>query len=155
MIDGVQKKDLKVIADERGRLMEIPRCDEPIFTHFGQVYMTTNYPRVVKAWHFHQKQMDKICCVKGMIKLVLYDARRVSQTHGEINEFFIGDFNPVLISIPPGIYNGWKCISVEESLVISITTEPYNYQQPDEFRLPPDSPEIPYDWGLTPGLKHG
>jgi dTDP-4-dehydrorhamnose 3,5-epimerase len=155
MIDGVRKKDLRVIADERGRLMEMLRCDEPIFSRFGQVYMTTNYPRVVKAWHFHRKQVDNVCCVKGMIKLVLYDARQDSPTQGEIDEFFIGDFHPALISIPPGIYHGWKCISAEESLVISIPTEPYNYQQPDEFRLPPDSPEIPYDWGLAPELNHG
>jgi dTDP-4-dehydrorhamnose 3,5-epimerase len=155
MIDGVFKKDLKVIADDRGRLMEMMRCDDPFFSRFGQVYMTTNYPQVVKAWHYHKKQTDNVCCVKGMIKLVLYDGRTESPTKGEISEFFIGDFNPALISIPPGIHHGWKCISKEESLVISIPTEPYNYQQPDEFRLPPDTAEILYDWGLAPGLKHG
>jgi dTDP-4-dehydrorhamnose 3,5-epimerase len=155
MIEGIRKKDLRVIADERGRLMEMLRCDEPFFSRFGQVYMTTNYPQVVKAWHYHKKQTDNVCCVKGMIKLVLYDSRAGSLTKGEISEFFIGDFNPVLISIPPGIYHGWKCISADESLVISIPTEPYNYEQPDEFRLPPDTADIPYDWGLAPGLKHG
>ena len=155
MIDGVRKKDLRVIADERGRLMEMLRCYEPIFARFGQVYLTTNYPQVVKAWHLHKEQVDNVCCVKGMIKLVLYDARQDSSTHGEIDEFFIGDFHPALIAIPPGIYHGWKCISTDESLVISIPTEPYNYSSPDEYRLPPDSPEIPYDWILESGKKHG
>jgi dTDP-4-dehydrorhamnose 3,5-epimerase len=36
--------------------MEILRRDDPIFQKFGQVYMTTNYPGVVKAWHYHKKQ---------------------------------------------------------------------------------------------------
>jgi dTDP-4-dehydrorhamnose 3,5-epimerase len=44
MIDGVVIKKLKVIADERGRLMEILRGDDNFFEKFGQVYMTTAYP---------------------------------------------------------------------------------------------------------------
>jgi dTDP-4-dehydrorhamnose 3,5-epimerase len=75
MIEGVKVKNLKVIPDERGRLMEILRCDDDMFVTFGQVYMTTTYPGVVKAWHYHRKQDDFITCVKGMLKLVLFDDR--------------------------------------------------------------------------------
>ena len=135
--------------------MEILRNDEKIFERFGQVYMTTNYPGVVKAWHSHKKQTDNVCCLKGMIKIVLYDAREDSETKGKINEFFIGEYNPLLVSIPSGVYHGWKCISQEESIVISIPTESYNYEEPDEYRLPPDTKEIPYDWILMPGKRHG
>lgn len=77
--------------------MEILRNDDDIFAGFGQVYMTTTYPSVVMAWHYHKKQDDYITCVKGMLKLVLYDDRKKSPTYGEINEFFIGDYNPVLV----------------------------------------------------------
>ena len=38
MIDGVQIKKLKVVPDERGRLMEILRADDSLFSKFGQVY---------------------------------------------------------------------------------------------------------------------
>nr|MBP7529564.1 dTDP-4-dehydrorhamnose 3,5-epimerase family protein [Syntrophorhabdaceae bacterium] len=91
MIDGVAVKTLNVIPDERGRLMEILRNDDDIFTQFGQVYMTTTYPGVVKAWHYHKKQEDFIACIKGMIKLVLYDDREGSPTRGQIDEFYTGD----------------------------------------------------------------
>jgi len=155
MIKGVKIKKLKVIPDERGRLMEILRCDDEIFEKFGQTYMTTNYPGVVKAWHYHKKQTDNVCCLKGMIKIALYDAREGSPTKGELNEFFVGEHNPCLVVIPNGVYHGWKCISETESIVISAPTEPYNYKEPDEYRLPPDTKEIPYDWILTPGKKHG
>ncbi|HUV82202.1 MAG TPA: dTDP-4-dehydrorhamnose 3,5-epimerase, partial [archaeon] len=40
-IDGVNIKNLKVVPDERGWLMEILRCDDDIYEQFGQVYMTT------------------------------------------------------------------------------------------------------------------
>ncbi len=76
MIKGVVAKQLKYIPDERGRLMEILRNDDDVFVKFGQVYLTTTYPGVVKAWHYHKKQDDFITCVKGMLKLVLYDSRK-------------------------------------------------------------------------------
>jgi len=109
-IDGVVIKPLKVIPDERGWLMEILRNDDPIFTQFGQVYMTTAYPGVVKGWHYHKKQTDNFTCVHGMMKVALYDKREGSPTYGALMEIFVGEKNPVLISVPPGVYHGFKGI---------------------------------------------
>ena len=154
-IDGVVIKPLKVIPDERGWLMEILRNDDPIFTQFGQVYMTTAYPGVVKGWHYHKKQTDNFTCVHGMMKVALYDAREESPTKGNLMELFIGEKNPALVTVPPGVYHGFKAIGEETAFFVSVPTLPYNYAEPDEYRLPPDTDEIPYDWGLLPGLKHG
>ena len=155
MIDGVKTKNLGVIPDERGWLMEILRCDDEIFMNFGQVYMTTAYPGVVKAWHYHKKQTDNFTCIKGMMKVALYDGRKGSDTHGEVDEFFVGEKNPMLISVPPGVYHGFKAIGEETAYFLSIPTHPYNYEEPDEYRLDPDTDEIPYDWILASGKKHG
>lgn len=146
MIDGVKVKPLKVIPDERGRLMEMLRCDEEIFERFGQVYMTTAYPGVVKAWHYHKIQSDYFAVVKGMMKLALFDDRDGSPTKGEVNEFFLGVHNPILVKIPKGVYHGFKAIGEEEAIVINVPTEPYNREQPDEYRLDPHDNDIPYDW---------
>jgi len=151
MIQGVKTKKLRVIPDERGRLMEILRADDEVFIRFGQVYMTTTYPGVVKAWHKHEKQTDNIACLAGMLKLALYDARPDSPTCGEINQFYLGDHNPLLIQIPPGVYHGWMCVSQEEAIVVNIPTEPYNYESPDEQRLDPHQNDIPYDWKRRDG----
>ncbi len=150
MIEGVKTKLLRVIPDERGRLMEILRADDEIFVKFGQVYVTTTYPQVVKAWHYHKRQTDHIVPIQGMIKLVLYDPRE-SATKGEVNEFFIGVHNPMLVSVPRGIYHGWKCISEEEAIIVNIPTEPYNYRTPDEYRVDPHGGEVPYDWARKDG----
>lgn len=151
MIDGVKIKDLKVIPDERGRLMEILRSDDELFIKFGQAYLTTAYPGVTKAWHYHKIQTDNFAVIKGMMKLVLYDSREDSPTHGEVNEFFLGEHNPKLLQIPPYVYHGFKCISEEEALVINIPTEVYKYKRPDEYRLDPHTVEIPYDWARKDG----
>lgn len=151
MIQDAQVKTLKVIPDERGRLTEMLRCDDDIFRGFGQVYMTTAYPGVVKAWHYHKKQWDHFVCVRGMMKVVLYDSREDSRTHGEVNEFFLGEHRPILLQIPPLVYHGFKCISEYEAIVINCPTEVYDYENPDEFRVDPHRNDIPYDWEKKDG----
>ena len=148
IINGVKVKQLKVVSDERGRVMEMLRNDDELFVKFGQVYYTTAYPGIVKGWHYHEKQIDNFVVVKGMMKVVLYDRREDSPTKGEINEFFMGDHNPILLQIPIGVLHGFKCISENEAMVINITTEPYNRENPDEYRVDPKSNNIPYDWAL-------
>ena len=151
MIEGVSIKKLKVIPDERGRLMEIFRRDDELFSGFGQVYMTTAYPGVVKGWHYHKKQDDNMAVVKGTMKIVLYDGRGDSPTYREVNEFFAGEHNPILVHIPRYVYHGFKCVSPEEAIVINTPTEVYDYAQPDEFRVHPHDNDIPYDWGRKDG----
>jgi dTDP-4-dehydrorhamnose 3,5-epimerase len=151
MIDGVATKKLRVIPDERGRLMEILRSDDELFSRFGQVYMTTVYPGVVKGWHYHKKQTDHFAVVKGIAKLVLYDNRDDSPTKGDINEFFMGEHSPLLVKIPPLVLHGFKCIGKEEAICINIPTEAYDYDQPDEFRIDPHKNDIPYSWDRREG----
>jgi len=150
MIEGVKVKKLRVIPDERGYLMEMLRSDWDEYEKFGQVYVTAAYPGVVKAWHYHKSQTDHFVCVHGMAKVVLYDRRDDSPTHRQVNEFFIGERNPCLIKIPPLVVHGFKGISQDVTLVVNVPTELYNYDEPDELRLPFDTAEIPYDWALKP-----
>jgi dTDP-4-dehydrorhamnose 3,5-epimerase len=148
MIKDVVIKNLRSIADERGRVMEILRSDDEIFKKFGQAYITTAYPGVVKAWHYHKLQTDYFTCVCGMMKVVLYDNRPDSSTKGEVNEFFIGEHHPVLLVIPKMVYHGFKCVGEKEAIIINIPSEPYNHANPDEFRLSYNSKEIPYNWEI-------
>ncbi len=146
LIEGVHVKNLKVVPDDRGRLMEILRRDDPFFEEFGQVYLSTTYPGVVKGWHYHEAQTDMIACLKGMIKLVLYDARDGSPTNGLVNEFFIGEHSSRLVKVPKGVYHGWKCVSEVEAYVLNAPDKTYDYERPDEHRVDPHDNEIPYDW---------
>ena len=151
LIKGLRTKALRVIPDERGRLFEMLRRDEPLFLTFGQVYCTTVEAGVVKGWHYHKKQIDNFVCVSGMIKLVAYDSRSRSSTNGLVNEFFIGTHNPMLVQIPAGVHHGFKGLTDPEAVVINVPTEPYHHGRPDEYRLDPHHSEIPYDWSRKDG----
>ena len=148
MIHGVEFKQLKVNADERGYLMEILREDDEMFERFGQVYVSLNYPGVVRAWHYHKLQNDFFVVVKGMVKVALYDAREDSPTYREVQEVFLGERNNGLLRIPIGVLHGYKTIGTEPSLLLNFPTKTYDRRLPDEYRLPWNTTEIPYDWSL-------
>jgi dTDP-4-dehydrorhamnose 3,5-epimerase len=151
MINGVKVKQLKVIPDERGYVMEILRCDDDMYEKFGQTYITSCYPGVIKGWHYHKVQTDHFTCIRGMVKVVLYDDRDGSSTKGEVNEFFMGEKNNILLKIPRGVLHGFKAIGNETAIIVNVPTEPYNRENPDEYRVPYDSKDIPYDWDIKMG----
>jgi len=151
LIDGVVIKKLNPILDERGYLQECFRSDWEIFQKFGQAYITVAFPNVVKAWHSHKIQTDNMICIQGNGKLVLCDNRKESATYKKVNEIFFGEKNPILVSIPPNIWHGFKAMGGEKIMVLNVPTELYNYDEPDEYRLPYDSNEIEYDWDIKMG----
>ena len=148
MIQGVEIKQLARHADERGFLMELLRSDDAIFTKFGQCYVSMNYPGVIRAWHHHKKQDDFFVVMKGMIKVGLYDRREGSPTRGEVGEFYLGDNNNIMLKIPVGVVHGYKTVGTEPSLLINFPSEVYNPEEPDEYRFPWNTDQIPFDWDI-------
>ncbi len=148
LIQGVQVRPLKQIHDERGYLMEMLRTDWPEYERFAQSYITIAYPGIVKGWHYHKKQTDHFVVVNGTAKVVCYDPRDGSPTRGKVTELFAGERNPLLIKIPPLVIHGFKAIGGEPVYVVNFPTELYDYAQPDEFRIPSNSKDIPYNWDV-------
>jgi len=156
-IHGVEIRKLEKHADERGSLCEILRKDWNILEEFNMAYFSATYPGVVRAWHRHPKtrQIDHMCIIQGMAKIVIYDDRKNSPTKETINEFIIGEDNLTLIKVPGECWHGFKALGTKPAILINFPNKLYNYENPDEERLPPDTDKIPYDWKLAPWLKHG
>ena len=149
MIDGVCVRPLKQIPDERGKVMHMLRADDPHFDRFGEIYFSTVYPGAVKGWHLHRRMTLNYAVVSGSIKLVLFDDREGSSSRGALMELFLGDANYCLVSVPPGIWNGFKGIGTQLAIVANCASHPH---QPDEIvRLDPMSDKVPYRWDI----KHG
>jgi dTDP-4-dehydrorhamnose 3,5-epimerase len=145
-IAGVGVKELRLLPNDRGRLMEIQRADDQDFPGFGQAYVTSTYPGVIKAWYRHTTQIDQIAVVTGLLKLALYDDRPGSVSLGAVQEIVAGDLAPRLVRIPPGVWHGFQAIGGREAFVLHLNTVPYDAARPDEERLPPDTDTIPYRW---------
>ena len=149
MIHGVARHPLRQILDERGKVMHMLRRDDPWFERFGEVYFSVVNPGAIKAWHLHKKMTLNYAVVSGDIKLALYDGRAGSPSRGQVQEFFTGADDYALITVPPGVWNGFKGISVGPAIVANCATVPHD---PREIvRKDPFAKDIPYDWSL----KHG
>ena len=151
MIDGVRLLTLENHLDERGRVVELFRADDDSLPPFGQVHLSTVRPGAVKAWHRHHKRTDVIACVRGVVRLGLYDPREESPTHLEVNELFLAPDSPHRVLIPPKVWFGLKGVAGDESMVVVWTDEPYNALVPDEERWDPLANEIPFDWERRDG----
>ena len=146
MIDGVVITPLSQIFDERGKVMHMMRENSPVFTRFGEIYFSCTYPGAVKAWHLHTEMTLNYAVIYGAIKCVLYDNRPDSKTRGVVEEYFLSPENYCLVTVPPLIWNGWKGIGSEISIVANCSNIPHD---PDEMlRKPFDDKYFNYDWNM-------
>jgi len=144
MIDGVKVIRLTAHTDERGYLIEIARVagsGEPhaVIHQFGQVYLVGNPARgAIRAFHKHAELWDWFFISHGSAKFVLKDDREDSPTYGEMMQIVVGERNPTLLVVPPGVYHGWMSLE-DDTQMISTASHTYNRENPDEVRIPPDS----------------
>ena len=150
-IAGVIVRPIRPVAHEDGYLAEIARTDWPeVDRPIVQVHLTTTLPGRVRAWGLHQRSIDRLFPVSGLVKIVVFDGREGSPTYGVLNELIVDEHNPALVVIPPNLYHGWKNIGTRDSIVINMPTALYDYELPDALDLPWDSPQarelIAYTW---------
>ncbi len=149
MIDGVAIRPLRQICDERGKVMHMLRADWPEFDQFGEIYFSCVYPGAIKAWHIHKKMVLNYAVPHGRIKLVLHDDRDGSPTKGETQEIHLGPENYNLVTIPTLVWNGFKGVGTDMSIVANCASIPHD---PDEIeRKDPFDKVIGYDWSLRHG----
>jgi len=146
MIDGLKVIPLRRIPDERGTILHMMKRTDPHFVEFGEIYFSTIYKGAIKGWHLHRDMTLAYACVHGRIKLVIYDERPGSPTHGALDEIFLGPDNYSLVMIPPGLWNGFKGLSEPEAIVANCCTHPHDPTR--SSRHEPLRSHIPYDWEL-------
>ena len=144
MIDGVSVTPLKVLGDERGAVLRWMRPDTPSFKDFGEAYFSKVAVGAVKAWKRHNRMTMNLTVPMGRVRFVLYDDRPDSPTKGEVQVVEIGADNHSLLSVEPGIWNGFTAVGDVPALIANMADMVHD---PEEFdRLEADSSEIPYDW---------
>lgn len=144
MIEGVVVQQLSIHADDRGAVMHMLRKDGPIFKQFGEIYFSKIKKGFIKGWKKHRYMTQNIAVPVGNIRLVLYDDRRQSETHGSVQEFECGEANYLLIHIPPLIWYAFKALGDEYAMIANCTDLPHNPSE--SLSIPIDDVRIPYDW---------
>jgi dTDP-4-dehydrorhamnose 3,5-epimerase len=154
MIHDVEIKHLQINADERGHLTEIWRSDWDFYAGDDEPdmsYFSETYPGIIRAWHRHHRgQIDHFIVPRGKAKIGIYDDREDSPTQGELDTYTIGEGNMNAIRVPGDCWHGFKTVGDERMLLINFPTNLYDYDNPDEERLPYDTDKIPLNWEEPP-----
>lgn len=143
MIEGVHVRETRNVSKGRGYLTEIFR-DEWDSAPIGQVFQVVLAPREVSAWHVHRHTVDRLFVNSGSVRIVLHDARRSSRSHGLVNQFCFGAHRPALLTVPAGVWHGIQNLLDGPSSVLNVVDVAYSYEAPDHWRLPVDTPRIPF-----------
>ena len=153
-IDGVSVREVRHVPRDHGVITEIFRPEwDPTGAPVVHIYQSRLFPGAIGAWSCHMRTTDRLFVNQGHLKIVLYDARDDSGTKGRLMELHAGDVRPALLIIPPGVWHGVQCLGSVDALFLNCPTEGYNYADPDHYRLPYDSPEIPYTWKVSDATK--
>ncbi len=149
---GVSFHDNVTHVDERGTVCEMfdPRWgwkpDPVVFT-----YCCTIRPGITKGWGLHKVNEDRYFLLFGELEVVLYDARPDSPTLGLVSRIFLSEYRRRLMNIPPGIWHADYNFGSKDAVLINFPTQPYNHANPDKYRLPLDTDQIPHKFDSPRG----
>ena len=144
MIHDVKITPLRIIPDNRGKVMHMLRSDSEVFSRFGEIYFSTVFYKSIKAWHLHKESTLNYVCVSGEVKLVLFDDRENSPTKNQHQELILSPKNYFLVTIPPLIWNGFKGIGKNESIIANCLTIPHDERE--RVRKDPSDKKFNYNW---------
>lgn len=152
-IHGVVAREVLHVPRDHGVITEMFRPEwDPTGLPIVHIYQSRLFPGAIGAWSCHTKSIDRLFVNQGHLKVVLFDGREESSTFGHVSELFVGDARPTFLVIPTGIWHGLQNLGSFDALVLNYPTRAYDYQDPDHWRLPYDTDQIPYRWRAS-GLR--
>jgi dTDP-4-dehydrorhamnose 3,5-epimerase len=153
-IEGVTIREVLHVPRDHGVITEMYRPEwDPTGLPVVHAYQSRLFPGAIGAWSCHARSIDRLFVSQGHVKIVLYDGREDSPSHGRVLEHHLGDARPSFVVLPPGIWHGLQNLGASDALVVNFPSEAYDYADPDHWRLPMDTPEIPYGWGADAGAR--
>ncbi len=127
MIEGVKIHDQFIHKDHRGFLLRLVRKEHVGDLPFGDSYVVSGIPGVVRGNHYHKRTTEWFCLLKGKGKLGLKKA-------DETDYISLDAENPKLIEIPPGITHAIKNTGDDIMLFFAYASERFNPEDDDICR---------------------
>jgi dTDP-4-dehydrorhamnose 3,5-epimerase len=145
LVEGVTFRDVSTYSDARGSVAELFDLrwewhrDPLVFA-----YSFTIRPGYAKGWNLHKLHEDRYCLIEGEMDLILYDVRPDSPTRGLVSRIVLSEHHRRLVNVPKFVWHVDVNIGTRDCRVINFPTTAYDHADPDKYRLPLDTPLIPY-----------
>jgi len=85
------------------------------------------------------------------VELALYDVRSDSPTRGQVCRLVLSEYDRGSINIPAYVWHGLRNVGDRDVVMVNFPTVPFDHTNPDKYRLPMDTPLIPYHFEGAPG----
>ena len=140
-MDKIALTPLKIIPNPSGDILHAIKKTDASFTGFGEAYFSMINQGEIKGWKKHNTMTLNLIVPLGEIQFVIYDKRENSFNYGEFFTISLSLDNYQRLTIPPGLWVGFKGVLSKNMLlnVASIEHDPF-----ENIILPLDSFE--YNW---------
>lgn len=142
-IEGVLLIPLAPRGDDRGSLTEVfRRAWVPGSSEMVQANLSVSRPNVLRGLHFHRRQADYWCVLRGTALVGLFDLRAGSPTEGRKAEVRLAAEERHGLYLPPGVAHGFYA-ETETWLLYLVDA---HFTGEDEFGLAWDDPTVGIAW---------
>ena len=129
---------LRQIAVTGGDVLHALKNSDEGFMGFGEAYFSIIELNSIKAWKLHRLMTLNLVVPLGMVKFVFFDANGL-QYRDEI----VGDSSYKRITVPPGIWFGFKGLANPMSIILNIADIEHSEDEVERKQLS----EFEYNWG--------
>jgi len=127
---------LKRIPLAGGEVLHGMKCSDPGYVDFGEAYFSIIEAGAVKAWKRHLRMTLNFVVPVGTAHFVFLDEQ------GTMREEVVGAERYVRLTVPPGIWFGFKGLATPYSLLINVANIPHDPAEIERKGLE----EIQFNW---------
>jgi UDP-2-acetamido-2,6-beta-L-arabino-hexul-4-ose reductase len=117
--------ELRTNKDDRGNLTELLKSPQ-----FGQIFMSTTKPGVIRGNHYHHTKVEKFCIIKGKGRI---NFRKINCDN--IISYEASDDRIEIIDIPPCYTHNIENIGSDEMIVLFWANEIFSKESPDTYSM--------------------
>ena len=128
---------LRRIPVKGGDVLHAMKKSDLGFAGFGESYFTQVEHGIVKAWKRHLQMTLNLIVPIGKVRFVFMDNEE------SFREEILGDGNYARLTVPPGLWFGFKGVSENTALVLNIANIEHSPDEVEHNELN----NINYNWG--------
>lgn len=129
---------LKRIQVPGGDVLCGMKYSDPGYVDFGEAYFSIVEAGFTKAWKKHLRMTLNIVVPFGSVLFAFVDEK------SKIREEVIGEMRYVRLTVPPGIWFGFKGLSFPNSVLLNVADIPHDPIEVERKTID----EIKYNWKL-------
>jgi dTDP-4-dehydrorhamnose 3,5-epimerase len=136
-VNNVIVAPLQRIETIGGDVMHAMKSTDLGFQGFGEAYFSWISSGAIKAWKCHKQMTMNLVVPVGNVKFVFF-----SMSDCKFRVENIGSDHYARLTVPPGIWFGFKGMSPESSLVLNMSSIVHDPSEVDRLSLA----DIEYSW---------